>query len=138
MIQKFVDVVIGAKEDLIAEFQTKEGRPRSYSGLVTRLVKLLEPVSDHYDSPDPERITVIDHGDYQGTQLYIIGAQGYQPSTYWSIFVAYGSCSGCDSFQANYTWQDEKLLEEAKGNYDMLLHMVQSMKRIGQYPEVAA
>jgi hypothetical protein len=142
MIQEFVDVVIANRDALVAEFQTEDGKPSHYGDLVKRLVTLLGK-SREYGGPDPERITVIDHGDYQGTQLYIIGCEGYQPHVYWSIFVSYGSCSGCDSFEANrsYYYDDDdnspeaaaRRLKEAEGNYTMLLHMVQSMKSLSAW-----
>lgn len=48
---------------------------------------------------DIENITVIDNGDYQGTELYLIPRKTYQPSEYEYImtYVGYGSCSGCDT-----------------------------------------
>lgn len=134
MIQEFVDKVIAAKPELIAEFQEK--RPDSYDELVKRVVEIVGS-EDNYGSPDPKRITVIDHGDYQGTRLYVIGANGYQPSAYWTIFVSYGSCSGCDTFEANndlYSYDDDGKIvidpKAAEGNYTMMLHMVQSMKEV--------
>lgn len=47
------------------------------------------------------RIKEIDDGDYQGTLLYLIPEDTYQPnsSEYLMTFVEYGSCSGCDTLQ---------------------------------------
>jgi len=49
-----------------------------------------------------DKIHEIDDGDYQGTLLYIIPFQTYQPAEneYLMTFVNYGSCSGCDTLQA--------------------------------------
>ena len=51
---------------------------------------------------DTENITEIDNGAYQGTLLYIIPRDTYQPSEYDYLMtcVGYGSCSGCDSLEA--------------------------------------
>lgn len=51
---------------------------------------------------DTERITEIDNGDYQGTLLYIIPEQCYQPSEYqyFMTYIEYGSCSCCDLLQS--------------------------------------
>ena len=51
---------------------------------------------------DAENITVVDNGDYQGTQLFLIPEDTYQPSEseYLMTYVGYGSCSGCDTLQA--------------------------------------
>jgi hypothetical protein len=96
MIQQFVDRFMAAEHDIKAQLTT---HVHSYGALVDIVVRTLVS-EDDYDSPDPARITTIDHGDYQGTLLFIVGAQGYQPSTYWAIPVSYGSCSGCDTLQA--------------------------------------
>lgn len=48
---------------------------------------------------DAEKITEIDDGDYQGTLLFTIPEDTYQPSPhqYLMTYVDYGSCSGCDT-----------------------------------------
>lgn len=137
MIQKFVDAFLKA-EDSIKE-KLRSSFPGSYEELVMRLVETLHDDKD-YDTPDPKRITVIDHGKYQGTLLFVVGAFGYQPSTYWSIFVSYGSCSGCDTFQAiqddfdcSEGYTDRKITDtQVNDLWSMMLHMVQSMKVIGE------
>lgn len=73
--------------------------PGSYDDLV-RLVASMLHDEDDYQTPDPERVTAIDHGDYQGTRVYVIAADGYQPRLHWYARVSYGSCSGCDFFQS--------------------------------------
>lgn len=56
---------------------------------------------------DIDNITEIDNGNYQGTLLYVVPFQDYNPaeSDYLMTFVSYGSCSGCDTLlhiQADY------------------------------------
>ena len=130
MIKEFIDRFMAFKSELEAKY--KKNHPNSYSSIVEDVVRLLND-DDEYSSPDPERITCIDHGDYQGTLLYIIGASGYQPSTYWAIYVSYGSCSACDTFQAirysDYT-SDEPTDQQVSDYMTMALHMVQRMKEI--------
>lgn len=50
---------------------------------------------------DTDKITEIDNGDYQGTLLYLIPSDTYQPSEYDYLmtYVDYGSCCGCDTLQ---------------------------------------
>ena len=63
---------------------------------------------------DAENITVVDNGDYQGTQLFLIPRDTYQPSEseYLMTYVGYGSCSRCDTLQAIRDWSiDDRLLE---------------------------
>ena len=47
-------------------------------------------------------ITVVDDGDYQGTVVFLIPFDTYQPSEheYIMTYIGYGSCSGCDVLQA--------------------------------------
>jgi len=78
------------------------------------------------DVPDPERITQIDHGDYQGTFLFVIAEQGYQPSKYWYVYVSYGSCSGFDTLQAIN--MDEDKGQKIKDYMMLCLHIVQELK----------
>lgn len=48
---------------------------------------------------DTENITVIDIGDYQGTCLFLLHQNIYQPfvTNYVYTSVSYGSCNGCDA-----------------------------------------
>ena len=62
---------------------------------------------------DVDNITVVDNGNYQGTQLFLIPIKTYQPAEYEYLltYVGYGSCSSCDTLQAIQNC-DEKLLSE--------------------------
>lgn len=72
------------------------------------------------DALDVEHITEIDNGDYQGTLIYMIPFDTYQPSEYEYLMtcVGYGSCSGCDTLQAIAcgNW-GEKLTEDQLKDY---------------------
>lgn len=59
---------------------------------------------------DTEHITVIDNGEYQGTLLFLIPFDTYQPSEseYLLTYVGYGSCSGCDTLQWIYDYTEGK------------------------------
>lgn len=50
---------------------------------------------------DCERMTIINDGGYQGTMLFLIPFDTYQPdaSKYLMTHVNYGSCSGCDALE---------------------------------------
>lgn len=105
--------------------------PEDYLAIVREAVEMLgraEP--DAYDSPDPKRISQIDHGDYQGTLLFVIGATGYQPSTYYYAKASYGSCSGCDTLQSIRGYSDEPPTPEQVQEYMTLaLHILQGLRR---------
>ena len=103
MIERFVKRFDAARETLKAKY-------------------LAEPPSSYDD------IVKVDHGDYQGMLLFVIGGSGYQPHSYWVTDVSYGSCSGCDTLQAIHDTTDR---DEASGDYVTLaLHLVQSMKQV--------
>ena len=55
-----------------------------------------------YHEADIEHIHEIDDGDYQGTYIYLIPFDTYEPSEsdYMMTYVGYGSCSGCDTLQS--------------------------------------
>ena len=54
---------------------------------------------DELDALDYQHITEIDNGNYQGTLLFLIPFNTYQPNEYQYLmtYIDYGSCSGCDT-----------------------------------------
>lgn len=140
MIDKFITIYMENKPKLEAKFST---HPDDYKRVVIRLVEFLAEVMSesgvYEDSvPDKERVTVIDEGDYQGLQVFVIGCGGYQPSTYWVTSEYYGSCSGCDTLEAtlesNWTegmGRSEGVSEAQLKDYMTLcLHLLQSMVKV--------
>lgn len=128
MIQTFVDKFMASKARLRERFATE--RPDSYQDLVKRVVEVLHDDED-YNSIDPSRITTIDHGHYQGTLVFVIGASGYQPYDYWYVKIGYGSCSGCDTLQSIQEWGDTISEKEVDGYMTLALHIVQGLKKMG-------
>lgn len=130
MIQEFVKQWEARKYEIQAIFA--ENHPENYKAIVAAVVGILGE-ADEYSKPDQTRIYEIDDGDYQGTLVYVIGAEGYQPSDYWYVKVGYGSCSGCDTLQAIRGYTDEKPTEEQIKDYMTLaLHIVQGIKKMGE------
>lgn len=132
MIPKFVQAWDARKGEVEAQFKAKG--PECYGDIVKAVVNILRS-DDDYDQPDPDRITLIDHGDYQGSQVFIIGGSGYQPSRYWGVVVSYGSCSGCDTLQAiqsEGSYDDEVPPTDSQVSQYMTLalHVVQGLKAI--------
>jgi hypothetical protein len=126
MIAAIIDRFESQKSVIRAAFAAE--RPSSYLDIVTAVVKALHD-PEEYRSPDPDRITQIDHGDYQGTLVFVIGCTGYQPSTYWGVTVSYGSCSGCDTLQAIHDYGSDKPTDSELDQYMTLaLHIVQGLK----------
>lgn len=73
----------------------------SYETLVKLVVDYILNDEEQDENWDSKNITVIDNGDYQGTELYLIPRNTYQPAEYDYLmtYVGYGSCSGCDTLQ---------------------------------------
>jgi len=128
MIQKFIDKFMEQKAVIQKQFE--EAHPESYLAIVKAVVRVIG--DDEYGNPDPERIHQIDDGDYQGTLVFIIAEMGYQPCTYWSVMVGYGSCSGCDTLQSISGYSDDKPSpEQVKDYMTLALHIVQAIHVLG-------
>ena len=87
--------------------------------------------ADNYTNFDLDRMTVIDDGDYQGTQIFIIPKNTYQPSVedYVMTNTYYGSCSGCDTLQAICDYENGLPTDDqVKGYMTLALHLVQKLK----------
>lgn len=121
MIQDFVDMFMASKEALAAQY-AKE-LPPSYLDIVKDVVKII--------CLDPERVHVIDDGNYQGTQLFIFTGDDYQPGEgdYYFVSVCYGSCSGCDTLESikNYGDPEPEAVNEC---VTLALHIVQGIKKL--------
>ncbi len=134
MIQKFVDRFEKNKHLLRKSFKT---HPDDYKDLVTRVIEIISHGNTHdddyeYPNPDPKIIHSIDDGDYQGTLIFIIPEQCYQPDKYYYVKVSYGSCSGCDTLQAINGYGNEEPREDQVNDYMTLaLHIVQQLKKLG-------
>lgn len=129
MIAKFIERFDAKREALRAQF--KEKAPSDYADIVRAVVGAVRD-EDEYASPDPDRIHRIDDGDYQGTLVFVIGAGGYQPSTYWYVKVDYGSCSGCDTLEGIRDYQDAVSDEQAEQYLTLALHVLQGLKEMGE------
>ena len=114
------------KDELENYFRTtKQEKYDSYEKLVKLIVKYFLP---DYNS---EKITVIDDGDYQGTQIFIIPENAYQPyiTEYLYTHTYYGSCSGCDTLLGISEYEVGLPTEEQVKDYMTLcLHLIQKLK----------
>lgn len=125
MIPKIIERFDANRENLLAGF--KAAHPESYDAIVKIVVETV--TGDRDCNLDPERIHVVDDGDYQGMRLFVIGEKGYQPSSYWYAKVDYGSCSGCDTFEAIRDYGSGPPTEaQAKDYFSLALHIAQSLK----------
>jgi hypothetical protein len=131
VIAKFNAAWMAGKHEVEAAFRA--AHPEGYKEIVEAVVRVLGASGD-YEAPDPTRITEIDHGDYQGTLVYVVGASGYQPSRYWATSVGYGSCSGCDTLQGISGYSSEPPTDSQVQEYMTLaLHIVQEFRQVCGY-----
>lgn len=100
----------------------------TYAEIVKVVIKA---VHDGYGTPNPECIHEIDDGEYQGTLLFVIPADGYHPYDYWCVKVGYGSCSGCDTLMAILEGDyGDTIDEKVDSLFTLALHIVQGLKKI--------
>jgi hypothetical protein len=116
------------RKHLLEQWLTKN-EPNSYETIYEMLFHLVITRSERGELEwDWNRFVKIDDGEYQGNQIFILCSNVYQPELTDYIFtsVAYGSCSGCDTFQAIQESEDKA--ERVKGYMTLALHMVQETK----------
>lgn len=131
MIQEIIQKWEQNKDKLKDYFRSTNDYNGSYQSILKAIFhRCLDPDGEDWDI---DRMTVIDDGDYQGSQLFFIPAKTYQPSPYEYIFTHtyYGSCSGCDTLQAINEYTDDLPTPEQVNDYMQLaLHLVQKLKRL--------
>lgn len=135
MIQEFVKRFDEKRDDIRAELGNlldKKGWELEYDDIVRTV---LEAVNGKWwpNRMDIEGIHLIDDGDYQGTLVYVIPEDSYQPSDYWYVRIAYGSCSGCDTLQCImccFDWEGEEREKVVDDLFTLALHVVQKLKKM--------
>lgn len=97
-----------------------------YSDIV-RVV--IDAIHEDNGDPNPNVIHEIDDGDYQGTLLFVIPADEYQPYDYWYVRVGYGSCSACDTLKSIIDDSDSKE-QQINDLFTLALHIFQGLKKL--------
>lgn len=89
---------------------------------------------------DIDNIVQIDHGNYQGTLLFVIPVKCYQPSEYEYLmtYIGYGSCSVCDALQSIQDYCDDGLTDEQVSEFmslcrDILANTVKPFNKGWRY-----
>lgn len=130
MIKEFVKAWDKRKSDLEKYFKThKNSEYHGYISLVKLLFQVVinPEVKSEYDL---ELIHEIDDGDYQGTVLFIIPQNTYQPCASQYVFTSayYGSCSVCDTLQGiqDRRWDELPDAEQVDEYMALCLHLLQS------------
>jgi len=125
------------KKQMLRDSFARMQKCHDYSDILQNLLEWLSSnlnPSDCYGRiPDPKRVTSINHGDYQGTLVFIVASTGYQPNIHFSFKVGYGSCSGCDTLLSinGENGYNDALTESQINDYmSLALHLLQSAKEI--------
>lgn len=138
MIKNFTKAWDKNNKLLLEEF--KKNMPSGYADIVEKLVSIvINPFLKDMNEVvlDIDNMTIIDNGDYQGTQIFIIPLDCYQPDINDYVFTCnyYGSCSGCDTYQriimgCDYDKDGNEIptKETAKDFHTLALHILQKFK----------
>ena len=133
MIKEFIRKWDKHKSDLEEYF--KNTNQLEYNNYTSIVKILFEKVIDRNKKFDIDNILVIDDGEYQGTQIFIIHKDTYQPSISDYVYTNtyYGSCSGCDTLQA-ISGYDEGLpsKEQVKDYMQLALNILQRLKYMSE------
>lgn len=141
MIKDYVDAWNENKDKLEKYFKkTKQEKYETYRDIVEQLIKIvINPyIVKKYGEFSDKRLDVdnmkyIDDGDYQGTSIYIIPEQTYQPDVDNYVYTNnyYGSCSGCDTLLAISCYQSGiPAPKQVEGYMTIALHLLQKFKRL--------
>lgn len=136
MEQAFIKKWERGKENLRKYFEvTPQSEYDEYPKIVSALIKhCLNYGVKLQDEKFSEEFEVSDHGDYQGTQIFLLHKDVYQPDAYnYYVFDNYyGSCSGCDTLLGISECESGIPTKEQVDEYMTLcLHMIQRMKCLG-------
>lgn len=139
MIKEFVEAWDNRKDELEKYFETtRQEEYDSYEKIVKRLFDIVinpnindngyKSIFGFSDTFKTDAILVIDDGDYQGTQIFILHPNTYQPEVELYVYtsVYYGSCSVCDTLQSIHQYDDDLPNEQQVKDYMTLrLHLLQ-------------
>lgn len=111
-------------------------RHLTYTNIVKKIVEIIINEGKECGYYDAENMTVIDDGDYQGTLIFIVPKNIYQPdfNGYIVTHNDYGSCSGCDILEgidSDY-WGDYFNEEQVNDLITLSLHILQKFKYLGE------
>lgn len=133
MIKEFIDKWEKNKQNVEYYFKTtRQGQYSSYEDIVKLLFdEVINIDEDEENKFDTENILVIDDGDYQGTQIFILHKNCYQPNVRDYVYTNtyYGSCSGCDTLLGISDYENGIPNEEQVQEYmTLVLHLLQKCK----------
>lgn len=137
MIMKFIDKWNDNKSTLENYYRTHEQKEYdTYEKIIKLIFELI--INDDEEDFNIKRLTVIDNGDYQGTQLFIIPRNVYQPDVTDYVYTHnyYGSCSGCDTLLSISNYSEDLPTKNQIKDYMLLsLNLIENMKYLKEEGE---
>ena len=135
MIKNFVQAWEKNKGKLEEHIRTtKQDEYSEYKDLVKLLFDLVinPEMGAEYERFDTENIHVIDDGGYQGTMIFALHKDTYQPSVFDYVYtsVDYGSCSVCDTLQSihQYEYENFPTDDQIEDCMTLCLHLLQKCR----------
>ena len=113
---------------------TPQNEYSKYEIIVKKIFELCITQATDYTDWDINRMTVIDDGDFEGTQIFIIPTDTYIPTLedYIMTDTYYGSCSGCDTLLSIKEYSNDLPTEKQVKEYmTVALHLVQKLRKLG-------
>ena len=109
---------------------TEQGEYNGYEDLVKLLFDIVinPSMEDNYYWFDTKNILVIDDGDYQGTQVFVLHRDKYIPNVEDYVYTNayYGSCNYCDTLQGIHGYESGLPDEQQVEDYmSLCLHLLQ-------------
>lgn len=133
MIKEFIEKWNQYKGHLEKYFvTTNQAEYDTYEKIVKKIVQLIinKKLEDKYDL---NNYTIIDDGDYQGTQIFIFHKNIYEPDISEYIYTSnyYGSCSGCDTLLRINEYQSGlPSAQQVKDYMTLSLHIIQNFRKM--------
>ena len=131
MIKDFC-LALEKNKDKVKEYfrTTPQSEYDSYELLVRRLFDIVinSEYEKEHEKYDTKNILVIDDGEYQGTEIYLLHKKTYQPDVEDYIYTStyYGSCDVCDTLLSISDCSYDLPNEEQVSDYiNLCLHLLQ-------------
>lgn len=105
-----------SNKDKLRDVLSRKTNNIDYKTLVELTFEVIYNEGTNDAGLDIKSITEIDNGNYQGTLLYLIPFDYYQPDAcdYLMTYVGYGSCSVCDTLKSILDWDEDEDEDEDK------------------------
>lgn len=134
MLKQVVDQWDLNKKNLEKYFrETPQSEYSSYEEILRQIIIHVLNEGNKSMNLNPEEISVVDDGNYQGTQIFLFHIERYQPDVedyYWTNNY-YGSCSGCDVLLGISMYGDGLPNENQVEDYMYLsLQLIQKIKKL--------